>query len=264
MCAAYSLILGLALALADGQSLRTRKLSPSDPRLIKNPAQCQALCAPLETQMSSTLPNVFIFGDSVSQAELGYFNVTKTLLLGKAEVHGIPMPKTQLLGLCGTSFGALSCVDQWLGKGKWDVISFNWGFHDMCHDYYGDVSRHEYRDNIEDMYHALSKHHLKENGRIVWQSTTPVPPDVINRRNIEVVRLNKLADEVLAEAHPPPIMNDLYGKLVVACNEHRSAACFPESCTCEEYITERQTHMSDRGNDFLGSIVANSIMDALQ
>lgn len=60
-------------------------------------------------------------------------------------------------GICGTSFGVVACLPQWLGtntvaatplhaltrhqgQGGWDVIHFNWGLHDICASMYAPVT----------------------------------------------------------------------------------------------------------------------------
>jgi hypothetical protein len=45
-------------------------------------------------------------------------------LKGKANVH---RPRTN----CGPTITGLKQIDKWLGDGKWDVIHFNWGLHDL-------------------------------------------------------------------------------------------------------------------------------------
>merc|ERR1712217_401063 len=58
-------------------------------------------------------------------------------------------------GICGTSVGALACMDLWLGAGSWSVIHFNWGLHDICASMYDPVSLQQYTANMEAMYHKM-------------------------------------------------------------------------------------------------------------
>src|SRR5438105_12012509 len=67
------------------------------------------------------LPRVLIIGDSIS---IGYTVPTRKLLEGKANVHRIPENG-------GPTTAGLKNVKKWLGEGKWDVIHFNWGLHDI-------------------------------------------------------------------------------------------------------------------------------------
>src|SRR6266851_280152 len=67
------------------------------------------------------LPRVLLIGDSIS---IGYTEPVRTELKDKANVHRIPMnAATTAVGL--TNLGA------WLGSDHWDVIHFNFGFHDL-------------------------------------------------------------------------------------------------------------------------------------
>ena len=67
------------------------------------------------------LPRVLLIGDSIS---IGYTLPTRELLKGKANVHRIPTNG-------GPTIRGLVQIDSWLGDGKWDVIHFNWGLHDL-------------------------------------------------------------------------------------------------------------------------------------
>src|SRR4051794_35686897 len=67
------------------------------------------------------LPRVLLIGDSIS---MGYTLPVRTLLDGKANVQRIPQNG-------GPTENGVAHIDQWLGDGKWDVIHFNWGIHDL-------------------------------------------------------------------------------------------------------------------------------------
>src|SRR5882757_3092673 len=69
------------------------------------------------------LPRVLLIGDSIS---MGYTLPVRELLAGKANVHRVPENG-------GSTRTGLEKLDAWLGKGKWDVIHFNWGLHDLKH-----------------------------------------------------------------------------------------------------------------------------------
>ena len=66
------------------------------------------------------LPRVLLLGDSIS---IGYTLPVREALKGKANVH---RPPTN----CSSTGNALDHLDSWLGRGKWDVIHFNFGLHD--------------------------------------------------------------------------------------------------------------------------------------
>src|SRR5262245_39864055 len=67
------------------------------------------------------LPRVLIIGDSIS---MGYTTPVRKLLEGKANVHRIPANG-------GPTKNGIANITKWLGDGKWDVIHFNWGIHDL-------------------------------------------------------------------------------------------------------------------------------------
>jgi len=67
------------------------------------------------------LPRVLLIGDSIS---MGYTLPVRKILEGKANVHRIPNNGGP------TKYG-IANIDRWLGTGKWDVIHFNWGIHDL-------------------------------------------------------------------------------------------------------------------------------------
>jgi len=67
------------------------------------------------------LPRVLLIGDSIS---IGYTVPVRGLMKAKANVH---RPRTN----CGPTTKGLAEIDAWLGDGKWDVIHFNWGLHDL-------------------------------------------------------------------------------------------------------------------------------------
>src|SRR5438093_8938340 len=74
-----------------------------------------------EIQDDPKLPRVLLIGDSIS---IGYTVPVRELLKGKANVH---RPLTN----CEATVRGLRDLDKWLGSGKWDVIHFNWGLHDL-------------------------------------------------------------------------------------------------------------------------------------
>ena len=83
----------------------TKKLDPSFEQITDDPK----------------LPRVLLIGDSVS---LGYTVALRKELAGKANLHHPPAN-------CGSTKIGLRDLDKWLGTGKWDVIHFNWGLHDL-------------------------------------------------------------------------------------------------------------------------------------
>jgi len=151
------------------------------------------------------LPRVLLIGDSIS---IGYTLDVRKELEGEANVH---RPLTN----CGPTTRGLKQIDAWLGKGKWDVIHFNWGLHDLKHvDENGavvavdkghrQVPIDEYEKNLE----TLVKR-LKETGAtLIWCSTTPVPEGASGRISGDEVKYNAVAARVMRSQGVE--VNDLY------------------------------------------------------
>ncbi len=154
------------------------------------------------------LPRVLLIGDSIS---IGYTLPVRELLAGKANVH---RPAAN----CGPTTRGLEQIDGWLGDGKWDVIHFNWGLHDLK--YLGpngenladpadpksrqQVPPDEYEKNLRKLVERL-----KQTGAtLIWCSTTPVPEGAKGRVVGDAARYNGIAAKVM-KANEVAI-NDLY------------------------------------------------------
>ena len=67
------------------------------------------------------LPRILLIGDSIS---IGYTLEVRKFLKGKANVH-------RANANCGPTDSSLKRIDKWLEGGRWDIIHFNWGLHDV-------------------------------------------------------------------------------------------------------------------------------------
>jgi lysophospholipase L1-like esterase len=144
------------------------------------------------------LPRVLLIGDSIS---MGYTIPVRELLKGKANVH-------RVLENGGPTINGLQHISDWLGSGKWDVIHFNWGLHDLKigDDGVRQVPIDKYEQNLRELVARL-----KQTGaRLIFASTTPVPDAKVSpaRVNSDVIAYNKVAAKVMAEAGIPT--DDLY------------------------------------------------------
>jgi lysophospholipase L1-like esterase len=134
------------------------------------------------------LPRVLLIGDSIS---IGYTLPTRQLLAGKANIHRIPTNG-------GPTTRGLQQMEEWLGAGRWDVIHFNFGLHDLRQvDDAGMVHRQvelrAYRENLRDIVRRL-----KQTGaRLIWCSTTPVPEGAKGRTPGDELAYNAAAAEVM-------------------------------------------------------------------
>ncbi len=187
------------------------------------------------------LPRVLLIGDSIS---IGYTVPVRELLRGKANVLRIPVNG-------GPTARGVAMLDAWLGGGKWDVIHFNWGLHDIKRvrdgktDIRADwqVGPEMYRANLETLAGKL-----KETGaRLIWAATTPVPEGAGGRVKGDEVRANAIAAEVM-EKHGIAV-NDLHGHVLPVLGEYQRPA---------------NVHFTDAGSAFLAERVAAAILGAIE
>ncbi len=144
------------------------------------------------------LPRVLLIGDSIS---IGYTVPVRQQLAGKANVHRAPTN-------CGPTTRGLEQLDQWLAGGRWDVIHFNFGLHDLKRiDGQQQVPITQYEANLRTIVARLKK----TGAKLIWASTTPVPPGELSppRSNEDVVAYNAVARRVMEESGVA--INDLYG-----------------------------------------------------
>ena len=147
----------------------------------------------------SRLPRVLIIGDSIS---LGYTPFVKGFLTGLAEVKHNP-------GNGGDTWRGLENLEAWLGGKSWDVIHFNWGLWDLCwRSPDSKVSGHrdkekgkltstpgQYEENLRTLVARLEK----TGAKLIFASTTPVPPEEAGRFEGDAARYNEVALEVMKE-----------------------------------------------------------------
>jgi GDSL-like Lipase/Acylhydrolase family len=177
MCRFRVLLILLALA-GPGLLLSGEEGKPVEPAL-----------APIEDVAG--LPRVLLLGDSIS---ISYTLPVREALKGKANVH---RPPTN----CSSTGNALSHLDSWLGKGKWDVIHFNFGLHDAKLPPEG--VRHAPPAVYEKNLRELVKRLQATGATLVWASTTPVPNGGIlspTRRFGSVDEYNTIARKVMEES----------------------------------------------------------------
>ncbi len=169
----------------------------------------QVADAPMKPVVENAdLPRVLLIGDSIS---IGYTVPVRKLLSQEANVI---RPLTN----CGPTTRGLEGIEQWLGDGKWDVIHFNWGLHDLKYVQAGtgklapvegdrteqQVLPKDYAANLEKLVQRLKK----TGATLIWCSTTPVPPDAKGRVVGDSQKYNALAAEIM-QRHGVET-NDLY------------------------------------------------------
>jgi hypothetical protein len=155
------------------------------------------------------LPRVLLIGDSIS---MGYTLPVRELLRDKANVLRV------MENAADTGHG-MEKLDQWLGDGKWSVIHFNFGLHDLKYlDEKGtyvtpDKGKQvallpQYEANLRSLVQRLQK----TGAKLIWASTTPVPDGSQGRVKDDELRYNEIALKVMKEYGIP--VDDLHAVIV--------------------------------------------------
>lgn len=172
------------------------------------------------------LPRVIIIGDSISR---GYTLEVRSVLAGQVNVHRAPEN-------CGKSANALERLPVWLGDGRWDLATFNFGIHDR------ETPDDVYRDNLEWIVDRLQR----SADRLIWIASTPVPATAPEHRPGSVERLNGIAAALMA-ARGIPVL-DLYDSVQPVLDQYQ----LPDNC-----------HFREEGYGYMGRIVADRIQAEL-
>jgi len=203
------------------------------PKAAAKPKARQRAFAPVADDPK--LPRVLLIGDSIS---IGYTVPARNLLKGKANLHRIPANG-------GPTTNGLAHLNQWLGDGKWDVIHFNWGLHDLkfMADGKQQVETNAYGQNLRELVRRLKA----TGAKLIWATTTPVP-DGVNppRKNADVVAYNDIARRIMGENQIA--VNDLYSFALPQLAEIQQPA---------------NVHFTAQGSAVLAKQVAASIEKAL-
>ncbi len=185
------------------------------------------------------LPRVLLIGDSIS---IGYTLPVRELLRGVANVHRVPSN-------CGDTTRGLQQLDAWLGTGKWDVVHFNFGLHDLKWlDAAGKYVPPKQGKQVNPLsaYEANLRQivaRLKASGaKLVWCSTTPVPDGSTGRVKAAELDYNRVAAAVMKENG-------------VAVDDLHAVALAHQA----EWQLPRNVHFSPEGSRGLAAAVAGSI-----
>ncbi len=211
----------MALSMAAAQP-RTAAAKPPDP------------LAPIVDDPK--LPRVLIIGDSIS---MGYIIPVRELLAGKANVHHPPEN-------CGPTSTGVKQLEKWLGKGKWDVIHFNFGLHDLKRVEHGaqQIPPDQYEKNLR----AIVKRLKRTKAKLIWANTTPVPlgKQMPPRYPDDAVWYNWVAEKVM---HDNDIaINDLYSFVLPRMKEIQLPV---------------NVHFNQKGYEALAEVVASRIQEEL-
>jgi len=192
------------------------------------------------------LPRVLLIGDSIS---IGYTVPVRKKMEGVANVH---RPLTN----CGPTTRGLEGIDEWLGDGKWDVIHFNWGLHDLK--YMGadgsnladpkDSASHqqvppaEYEKNLRELVAKLKA----TDAKLIWRNTTPVPEGAGGRVVGDSKKYNEIAAKVMEENDIH--IHDMYSFVMPR---------------IDEIMRPANVHFTPEGSDALADTVVAEIKAAL-
>lgn len=173
------------------------------------------------------LPCVLLIGDSISR---GYTLNVRKALAGKANVHRAPEN-------CGPTANGLKKLDIWLGDGKWNLIHFNFGIHDRA------TKPADYEQRLE----AIIARLQKTGAKLLWASSTPLPPKSQYGSDTVMVERNAIAARVMEKYNIA--IDDLHAHIQ------------PQ---LSEYQNKDDCHFNSAGYDFLGKKVAQEILVALR
>lgn len=200
---------------------------------------------------------VLILGDSIS---IGYTPVVQKLLAEEMTVLR-PMNKAGKPENCSGTTAGVANIDRWLAidGGKWDVIHFNWGLHDLKHVKPDDKNAASERatDPPQATVEVYEKQlreivaKLKATGaKLIFATTTPVPDGAMKvyRTNADAIRYNEAAQRVMKENGIT--VNDLY------------AFALPK--LKEIQIQPANVHFTSAGSEALGAEVVKAIRAAVK
>ncbi len=165
-----------------------------------------------------SLPNLFIYGDSIS---IAYTPVVRDLLEGKANVYRLHVnggDSSSFVSKMDTLHATMqnpALNGHWVHE--WDVVQVNVGLHDLKYIVKGSKldkingkqvsSLDEYEKNLEKIIAYLGERHPR--AKLVFALTTPVPEGEPGRHAGDAAKYNKVALKVLKN-HPEIVINDLY------------------------------------------------------
>jgi hypothetical protein len=180
------------------------------PRFAHNPAFAWV-------ENDPTLPNVLIYGDSIS---IAFTPRVRENLAGQANVHRLHHNGsdsstfiTQMERLHSTMRNP-ALADPW--SFDWDIIQFNVGLHDLKYMANGKLdtangtqvsSVEQYATNLRQIIAYLKE--TAPQAKLVFATTTPVPENSNGRVAGDAAIYNRAARMVLRD-HPEIVVNDLY------------------------------------------------------
>ena len=198
-------------------------------------------------------PRVLIIGDSIS---LGYTPVLMGMLHGQVEIVRPENKNGGWLNCEGTKRGR-DAMDEWLSTGKFDVIHFNFGLHDLKHVHpetgrnSSDPSHPQQSDlkQYEANLRAIVSKLKQTDAKLIFATTTPYPdkPGGPLRRADQPAKYNQVAIKIMKENNIP--INDLHGLVL------------PQM---DQLLLPNNVHFRPKANLELAKQVAGEIKKALR
>jgi len=149
----------------------------------------------------------------------------------------------------------LKSVENWLDNCAFDVVSFNFGIHDISRDQ-EHLTLPVYKKMLGSVTGALLKCRAQNKTKLLYALTTPVPTDGHNASsfpakasNADVVRYNAAAAAIMAAAKIPTV--DMYAFV----NKH----CGFNYETCDWSVGKGNVHFSAAGFKALAGEMAKAV-----
>eukprot|EP00054_Salpingoeca_dolichothecata_P028949 m.223922 g.223922 ORF g.223922 m.223922 type:complete len:269 (+) comp26354_c0_seq5:121-927(+) len=202
-------------------------------------------CETIPAVINSSAPQYLMIGDSISFGMRGYVfqNLSKH---GFESVHNPTNAANVNWGL-----HCINNSESWLGSNpnRWDVISFNFGLHDLAKDNNG-LSLEIYTSYLSKIIDILT---TQTRAKLLWVTTTPVPNVPLHppRLPADVPKYNQAATTALATSSKSIAVTDLYSWVTKRCGVIYK--------TCDIQKVDNP-HYTDFGWQYLAVNVTNAVL----
>lgn len=210
--------------------------------------------APPSAEAEKPLPRVLLLGDSIS---IGYTPYVQKMMQGEAVVLRPTRNGKRAENCAGTTNG-VKHIDRWLqiDGGRWDVIHFNFGLHDLKRVMPGTLSnsnnpehpRQAEPDVYERQLRTIARKLKATGAKLIFCTTTPVPSGGVKpHRDVEdPERYNAIGRRIAAEVGAR--VNDLWAVAQPRLNEIQRPV---------------NVHFTPEGSKFLAEHVVRAIRESL-
>lgn len=224
-------------------------------RLI--PARQQKRPAFAWVERDPQLPNVFLYGDSIS---IGYTPAVRANLSGRANVvrlhanGGASSNVVEKMETMRKAMRASGLKGHW--DFEWDAVHFNVGLHDLKYTANGKLDKkngiqvtppEQYEQQLREVIKYFRR--IAPRATLIFAATTPVPKGEPGRIAGDAARYNAIAVRVLKD-YPDVRFNDLHAFVTPQHSQWMSAP--------------GNVHYNQTGSEALGKQVAEVIMTALE